>query len=113
MTTVPALTPSPVVPPSAFNISILLDRHEDGTIRKTRNGYYRFTLCFKDSTGITCATIRGFRISPPFMRLQCPMSQWRDAVYTFIELRQDLEAAIITAAQLEIANVLSNSDQST
>lgn len=94
----------PPIPAITFNIGIMLDRNEDGTIRKTRNGYYRFTLCFKDSTGATCATIRGFRVAPPFMRLQCPMSQWRETIYTFIEMRSDLEAAIIAAVQAEIAS---------
>lgn len=119
----PPIAPAPAIaPPSplSFHISVLLDRNEDGTIRKTRNGYYRFTLCFKDSNNVTAATIRGFRITPPFMRLQPPMSQWRDTIYTFIELRPDLEAAIIAAVQAEIAvipptssNALSNSGQST
>lgn len=112
---IPPIAPTPAIAPSSpkptmqcpptFHISVLLDRNEDGTIRKTRNGYYRFTLCFKDSNNTTAATIRGFRITPPFMRLQPPMSQWRDTIYTFIELRPDLEAAIITAVQAEIATI--------
>lgn len=90
------------------NIAVLLDKNEDGSFRKTKNGYYRFSLAFKDAAGNFYATVRGFRAISPFMRFQYPISSWKDSTFTFIELRRDAEDAILADVKSQVESYLNS-----
>ena len=90
-------------PALALTPSVLFDTNPDGSHKLTRNGYLRFSLVFKDAAANPVVVIRGFRVAAPYHRIQLPISQWRDSVFSCIELSRDFEAEILALIRAQLS----------
>lgn len=72
-----------------YKLDVELDKDQDGRIKKTRGGDYRFSLLVKSvESNDICFIVRGFRIDSRFLFLIPPASAFRNKSYPIVIIGQ-------------------------